>query len=907
MTCAKVLLFFRKFAIIVTKQQIGIYMKDKWTKEELDRELHRFFVKNSNDEIKFAKGLTEEQVIYIRNLLRKKDVLAIMPTGGGKSICYQLAGLLTPGTTIVISPLVALMQDQVRNLKKYDIPAACIFSPDKDDEEAKRRSNWYVENGWIRRKPAYMETIGGNLKFLYVTPERFRSAHFLALLRYIQVNLLILDEVHCMSVWGHDFRPSYLDIVRTINALPNRPVIGAFTATATREVKNDVISMLGLKLSKDNMEERCNTIRKELIFHQYNIPGSSDEPSSDEEWKLKEEQFISIMNRHREQCGIVFCTTIENVEYVYNKLQSMYPEEVGRYHASMNKQDRSFNFSRFVNKAKKQESEPGKNEKRYRLMVATNAFGMGIDKDDIRFVVHYNCPSCIENYYQEAGRAGRDKKEADCYLLFSNQYDAKPIFYYTDKNIFKGFRYFSELSRWKKMKEYVESKDPAKYIDDYFNAEVKKYDSTKKIKSYFALGKEIESDIYNKEFRMPNCLSVNRSAVAENIRKGVYCGYIDDKSAVLVSKKKKKSERDASKENYVEYNLKYKDELGNEIDYDKLDKSKKITYFDMMAADAVYTLMIYRKSICAKNIFIMLSGDKFITLTKEKKKKIDDSVRKMMNTMIYIKPSFNNMQQGIWYEPLQEMYEPFLPLTESMKGNNCTFLPNTHIIKLNIPYEEPKGSGIEKKIRVLEQEIVTIPALYRFAEGMMQFYTIPFYDLGLQWQKGLLINHLMENKNDYDEYKNCAEELKGKKEDPNKTAEDFYNELETIKNDYDNIKKCGYSFDNATITHFLLRRFDSMLSTKRSARGRKGLARRIRVIDKKTGISIFETLFNGIRDMDNMSNSVKNRMIKNQLDINENGLGAILSRMKHLGMIYDYTYYDDKTAIEITLYNPNDV
>ena len=309
----------------------------------------------------------------IDNISSGRDALCIMPTGGGKSICYQIPALMSDGIAIVISPLISLMKDQVTSLNQNGIRAAYINSTLTSAQQSK----------------AIYNAMRGEYKLIYVAPERLEAPAFLNLCNSIKISLIAVDEAHCVSQWGHDFRPSYLKIADFISKLDNRPVISAFTATATDAVKRDILNLLGLK---NPFEITTGFDRKNLFF-------AVKRPQN------KQKELLAIVSEHKNQSGIIYCATRKNVEKVSDFLnENGYDSLI--YHAGLSNEIRSKNQDDFIND-------------RCNLIVATNAFGMGIDKPDVRFVVHYNMPKNLENYYQEAGRAGRDGENSDCVLLYS--------------------------------------------------------------------------------------------------------------------------------------------------------------------------------------------------------------------------------------------------------------------------------------------------------------------------------------------------------------------------------------------------------------------------------------------------------------------------------------------------------
>lgn len=316
------------------------------------------------------------QAEIIDSLASGRDVLAIMPTGGGKSICYQIPALMADGVTLVISPLISLMKDQVASLISSGVRAAYINSS--------LTYNQYLKVLRNMRDGVY--------KIIYIAPERLESEGFLACCAEMNISLIAVDEAHCVSGWGQDFRPAYLGIARFVDSLPYRPVVGAFTATATARVKTDIAELLCLD---DPFEVTTGFDRPNLMFEV--IPTSKQSKSS-ELLKLMRERYSG-------QCGIVYCCTRNLVEEV-SRLLCDNGYSASAYHAGMTDEARHAAQDDFI-------------YDRCSVMVATNAFGMGIDKSNVSFVIHYNMPKDIESYYQEAGRAGRDGEPADCVLLAS--------------------------------------------------------------------------------------------------------------------------------------------------------------------------------------------------------------------------------------------------------------------------------------------------------------------------------------------------------------------------------------------------------------------------------------------------------------------------------------------------------
>jgi ATP-dependent DNA helicase RecQ len=317
----------------------------------------------------------EGQKNIITNLLEGRDTLGIMPTGGGKSICYQVPAMLMEGVTLVISPLISLMKDQVDALGVLGVPATFINST-LEAREVEQRMQGAMQ---------------GKYKLLYIAPERLESERFRARMSALNLPFVAIDEAHCVSQWGHDFRPSYVSIAPFIRELPNRPIVAAFTATATAEVTQDIARLLELDeagiyingFSRDNLE--LTILRGEN----------------------KRDYIQNYVKEHTHQPGIIYAATRKDVEDLYELLRKK-GYAAGKYHAGLSDDERSYMQEAFLYDD-------------IRVMIATNAFGMGIDKSNVRYVIHYNMPKNMEAYYQEAGRAGRDGEPSECILLFSAQ------------------------------------------------------------------------------------------------------------------------------------------------------------------------------------------------------------------------------------------------------------------------------------------------------------------------------------------------------------------------------------------------------------------------------------------------------------------------------------------------------
>lgn len=368
----------------------------------------------------FRKGQQE----VIEKILSGRDIFCILPTGGGKSLCYEIPAYIFSGVTLVISPLISLMKDQVDNLNSLGIKASYI-SGGNDFEEVKK-----IMKNFIR----------GEIKLLYVSPERLENKYFLENVEKANITQVVVDEAHCVSMWGHDFRKSYSKIKPFINKLRKRPIVTAFTATATEIVMKDSIELLGLKnpfvykgsFSRDNLE--------------INILKEVD----------KLECISEIISEHEEESGIIYCSTKNEVEELYKNM--IYRgKSVGKYHGSLKDKEKIYYQEEFLND-------------NFKVMIATNAFGMGIDKPDVKFIIHSTFPKSIENYYQEIGRGGRDGSLAKCYLLYSEQ-DVRLMDYLISSTT-EISRRTIELKKLEKIIEFCNfDKCLRKYILDYFGEE----------------------------------------------------------------------------------------------------------------------------------------------------------------------------------------------------------------------------------------------------------------------------------------------------------------------------------------------------------------------------------------------------------------------------------------------------
>lgn len=343
----------------------------------------------------------------VESLLKNEDVVAIMPTGAGKSICFQIPALCKSGLTVVFSPLISLMKDQVDGLVDQNIPAALINSTLTQTEFNK----------------TMYDVRSGTIKLLYIAPERLGSNFFCNVLRSMPISQVIVDEAHCISQWGHDFRPSYRLIGNWLASLPKRPVVGAFTATATKAVENDIKTLLGLDYANVYV---TGFDRPNLSFSVVRTPKRMD-------------YVVDYVRRHSHENGIVYCSTRKDVERVYDNLTRA-GIQTGYYHAGLSDEMRQDMQNKYA-------------FDQLQVMVATNAFGMGIDKSNVRYVLHYQMPRNMESYYQEAGRAGRDGAPAECILLYSGQ-DVRVHKYLIEQGHLEPQREQVELRKLQSMIDY---------------------------------------------------------------------------------------------------------------------------------------------------------------------------------------------------------------------------------------------------------------------------------------------------------------------------------------------------------------------------------------------------------------------------------------------------------------------
>lgn len=373
----------------------------------------------------------EGQLEIINKILNKIDSFILMPTGGGKSICYQIPSIIFEGITLVISPLISLMKDQVDSLKESGINGIYINSSLKSEEI----------------KEILKDASLGLYKIIYISPERLESNYFKNIIKDLNICHIAIDEAHCVSEWGHDFRKSYRYIKPFYESLKNRPVISAFTATATKEVREDAIKLLGL----NNPYEYLGDINRSNL--NIDILKEVD----------KEEELKTIIRSHEDESGIVYCMSRKEVDIIYSRLNDI-GYSVLKYHAGMREEEKEKSQEDFLFERKN-------------VMIATNAFGMGIDKSNVRFIVHASIPKNLETYYQEIGRGGRDGEQCDCYLFYSRD-DIRRVEFLINKSSGINRREIA-LRKLQEMVEYAESKDcyrnyllkyfGNKYITDFCN------------------------------------------------------------------------------------------------------------------------------------------------------------------------------------------------------------------------------------------------------------------------------------------------------------------------------------------------------------------------------------------------------------------------------------------------------
>ena len=731
-----------------------VFLKSKKTDTEEQVVIN---TNSKGEEIKFE----EFQKYTIKKILNKKDSLTVVPTGGGKSYCYQIPAMHLRGTTIVISPLVSLIEDQVKTLKGknypgYDhFPVACITSQflcGVDSDEFyyynKKKSNEGTETEEAEDTDGTDETekkketkeseitirkilsaaYEGKCKLLYITPERLLSAKFVLFARKANISMIAVDEAHCVSLWGHEFRKSYLKISTFINKIGYRPVIAAFTATATKPVRDDIIKYLKLKGREENANESNLVKREELIFSVEHFNSDMEDPNEKtaETEEKKRKYIVAYIKNHPDVQGYIYCSTAKSVNKLYE-----YLKEKGisctRYYAALDTNIKAAKKGKASSKSFKFDDGESKEnnfddfkKQNTNVMITTNALGMGIDVRDVRYVIHYNMPLCLENYYQEAGRAGRNALkgvEYNCILLYSegDRGICETLIKSTTGGLFGsdkekrekiGTSRLDEMEKYAKRGADMESDALQDYIIEYFNTydpskEENEEQTEKKAKSQNK-GRSKYSDI-----RLPDMLLVNRTKIAHELRAGRMSA---TEHPLVVGSKKVKPKDGDKKDDYeiIKKTVKYKVTA-----IEGKTEENRITYFDMMVADAVYTLMFYGvPTIFPRHVMMLLSGNENITLQAKKKENIEKSIEKMMNLYICI-----NMTDSVNYT-----FEYGIK-----KGGG-----EIEIIKgWFLPLKKNSGNGQTKKVRGYGYDKGALPPLYRYAEMMEQVFTCRFKLLNL--------------------------------------------------------------------------------------------------------------------------------------------------------------------------------
>ena len=652
----------------------------------------------------------------IKKILNKQDVLAVVPTGSGKSMCYQVPAMLLPGVTIVITPLLALMKDQVRKLKKLGLPVACLSSdfivdrePGKIYSIKKKRYVRDTDEDWKEHAQGEDEDNNGDgelplsarkirdsiffeaaradtyekgkapYKIIYVTPERLRTGSFVRFAQTANISMIAVDEAHCISMWGYEFRRRYLEISRLLQRMGRRPVVAAFTATATIPVRNDIVKFLGMK----HWESIGGQIRarQNLRFSVHNLMRIRSKSAAVQK---KNALLLQELKKHEGESGFIYCSTKIIVDDVYSMLKEAGTESVTRYYADLDS---------YLDPDADDPESMEKNlrdfyEGRKKIMVCTGALGMGIDKDDIRFVFHYNLPLCIENYYQEAGRGGRGRAsdgqpppECDC-ILFCQKSDIDICNMLTDYSIEKSGLSEAQKNRRReaaekrldKMLEYSglygeDSETLQGFMLSYFN----EYDPSG--------GVSDSMDLFP-DFGELDVLFSNRTKVAQELRKGKMSGTLE-----VGRREKKPADGESGREPLtVRYEV-----TGAALDY-----------FDMLVFDAVCTLIGERApTIFPRTVMGLLAGDMDIRLQPERKEAVENSIRKMMQAHILID---RRKSKSIGFEYPHQKGDK----TKELSG---VFLP------LKKPKEKKNGFVYDTE---------KLPPLYEYAQILNgQFYTLP--------------------------------------------------------------------------------------------------------------------------------------------------------------------------------------
>ena len=594
----------------------------RYSDEELNALFHRI-----RPEI--VEPLWEEQLKIIHSILSGRDTVNILPTGGGKSVCFQVSGLALPGLTIVVSPLVALIRDQLETLYRSGIPAACLSRNLLVDREgfhegkevtAKRRNQLFRDMVRTQHQPdAY--------KLLYVTPERLCTPAFLRFAERVDLSLIAVDEAHCISLWGYEFRRRYLEIPRFLKLTGKHPVIAAFTATATEEVCKDIEAFLDLSRPVYCPDQHgALQVREELQFrvikHTDNAARTAD--------------ILRYVKEHRDARGMIYCSKVRQVNEIYRILKKDPDLRPARYYAGLdedlNKEEnesRTAAWADFISGRKN-------------VIVATNALGMGVDIPDVRYILHAEMPLSPEHYYQEAGRAGRQgTASAECILYWMPE-DRKTCEQLIEQSLqasglqgeMYGLRRQILEERLNLMEEYCRTfaDQPSaaqSWLTDYFNHWHTYTEDTRDVRRIFL-----------KEVSEVRTLYINNTLTANELRKGHTEGILRVNS------------RKQEKEKTVIYRI-----------------STALSYFDMMVFDAVCTLIAHRvKKICARNAAALLAGSP-ITLRPERTAMINASIRKMMNARFFLDFRSAADMYFRYSDECRGLLEgSFLPLQETANG-----------------------------------------------------------------------------------------------------------------------------------------------------------------------------------------------------------------------------------------------
>ena len=592
----------------------------------------------------------ENQMRIIRSLLNGKNTLAILPTGSGKSVCYQVPAFMLPGVTVVISPLISLIEDQVDALlgnpnEEIRKKVACIssdFIADKDGKHLseKNRKTGKAEKSRSRLwKEVLLDASKGAYKLLYITAERLRRADFVRFMSNAEIGLFVVDEAHCVSMYGYEFRPRYLEIGRIFAKSGKRPPVAAFTATATKAVTEDILTYLDMK--KPKIITANTKARRNLHYSVLRVPESADTETKVFNQKMK--ALTRFLSAHPDESGFVYCTTVKTVNKVFKSL-SKAGYSVTRYYAALaqspeTEESKDDNFRKFLNGEKK-------------IIVSTTALGMGINKTDVRFVVHFNLPLCMENYAQASGRAGRDGKDAYCMLLYhpSDKNTCEKLVNQTvfSSNLSEGDKAkrkrISDL-RLERMRHFAETGENKS--SDELQAEMLAYfDNFDPRDGALDLDRK-KLDVY-KTVRKIDVLYCNRTDVAWHIRRGICSA----------------ENLNVSSSSHHTVSFRVTDENGK-------TGAGMLSYFDMMIADAVYTLQFHRKKrVTARAVMGILAGDASLTLRPDRKERVEQSILKMLRMHIEIDRR-NSVSVGYAYENESKaavLSGKFLPLAANAKG-----------------------------------------------------------------------------------------------------------------------------------------------------------------------------------------------------------------------------------------------